>query len=279
MTPEKCPSCGTKLDPDMLHCPNCPMSFPEDDPNPGVNPIKETTLYRFLMPALFFAFFGALIWGVASGLFKLGDESAKAPGPTTRQLLGERDEKAERAANRRSASASSSDSDASSASGSDSSDSGRVSVTPADAAPEEKGTGEDTVIVSRAAEKPEAPVREWRLRGKVFDLLTLRPVASARIELVDSETNSRVQTRTDSTGRYRVVVRPLPGRGYAVSISKSGYAPNYLDPATGGVADMDAARRKELAADLASTLTATPALLSAPDANPLVTDFYLAPRR
>ena len=66
MTPAKCPGCGGDLRPEMLACPNCPLSFPEDD-RPAAGFSRD---HRFLLP-LVFAAAGAAIWYWGAGLIQL----------------------------------------------------------------------------------------------------------------------------------------------------------------------------------------------------------------
>src|ERR1035437_10382742 len=78
MTPDKCPGCGTRLKPDMLACPNCPMSFPEDDGLTDVsNPFKQSRYYQFLLPVLFFGGIAWGVWALAVGFMRLGEENFK----------------------------------------------------------------------------------------------------------------------------------------------------------------------------------------------------------
>lgn len=290
MTPEKCPGCGTKLSPEMLACPNCPMSFPEDEPSSGsVNPLKQSPYWNFVLPAVFFGALACGIWYIGIGLFHLGEEGAKtyAEKPNFMRSPAEEKKAAEEAAAK--------------AAGGDSSPTtegavfqpanpggGPASPGGSGAAGGEKGGGTAMISItpedaSDSVSSPSAPkakaVKEWRLRGNVYDLTTFKPVAGVAMVFVDEPTGVRRETRTDSQGRYRVIVPPLDGRGYVVSAIKSGYSPNYLDPATPGVRDLDADGRRSLAKNLASMLTATPASVQAEGAEPLVTDFYLAPRR
>ncbi|OGR97281.1 MAG: hypothetical protein A2V88_17600 [Elusimicrobia bacterium RBG_16_66_12] len=256
MTPQTCPGCGTKLEPEMLACPNCPMSFPEDEPTSGVHPLRQTKAYAFLMPALFFA---AVLGGVlylAFGLFRLGEQNAvPEPSPIFRDR-----------ASTTTASA-------------DSSPTGYSAAAPE----EEPAAGEEpaAVAVSIVAQEPEKKrrrVKEWRLRGHVYDLSTLRPVPGCALVFVDDQAGRRVETRSRDDGSYRVVAAPLPDRGYSASLSKQGYSPAYLNPGTEGVPQMPAAQRNELSKELSVTLTFTPYSVQAYDEQPLVTDFYLAPR-
>ena len=268
MTPEKCPACGVKLRPDMLHCPNCPMSFPEDDgPKGSINPLKESPYYKFLFPVCFFAAIGALVWYLGTGLMRLGMANNqieagnifgdKTPPPAPSPAPVAAPEGAAEAPD-----------------APPEEESGMVVISKLD----ENGTPiGDGAKALRA--RPKAP-SEWKLRGAVYDLQTLQPLAGCSLRFTDPATSRIVKTRTDSSGRYRAIVPPLPdGRGYDVTIEKNGYAPNYLNPGTEGVREMDADRRREMARDLSATLSASPATVSSPSEKPLVTDFYLAPRR
>ncbi|MDE2141934.1 MAG: carboxypeptidase regulatory-like domain-containing protein [Elusimicrobia bacterium] len=272
-TPPYCPSCFVKLEPDMRACPNCPMSFPEDDdlPKAASNPLKQSPYYQWAMPALFFVALGGLIWWLASGFFRLGEENAAAPSvgvAAAAKAGGER----ETAAFSTAAFASAANTSPSNSGGSSYEGSGTVSVAPAVEAP-------PPPAASEPPPKPVKAVKEWKLRGRVYDLTTLKPLSGCQLTFVDVETNRNIHTRTDAEGRYRALVPSLPDRGYALKAEKSGYSLNYLDPSTEGVRAMGAAARKELAKGLADTLTATPASLQAEGAAPLITDVYLAPRR
>lgn len=128
------------------------------------------------------------------------------------------------------------------------------------------------------AEQPveDVPGTEWRLRGVVYDLVSLKPISGCELTFTDSATRSREKCVTDSKGRYKITLAPLSGRGYQVTLVKSGYASNYLNPSTEDVAQMPAPSRVELSRDLAET-TAEPAMLQPYDGKPFVTDFHLAP--
>jgi hypothetical protein len=277
MTPSKCPGCGTKLTPDMLACPNCPMSFPEDeDDSSGGNPLKQSKYYQFVFPVLFFGAIGAIVWYIGSGLMRLGEEnnqletanflrgdsaqSSPAPSPSAAPA-------AEPAAGPKDGTAD--DGDA----GSDD-DGGAVSIVHAD----EPVRPAPRSPSRRRQPPPPEVVREWKLRGTVYDLATLKPLPGVQLTFADEGTNRSIRTRSDASGRYRVIVPPLDGRGYAVTADKKGYSPNYLDPGTEGVQEKDEADRKSLSRDLSSTLSATPFTVQSAGAKPLVTDFYLAPR-
>jgi hypothetical protein len=119
-------------------------------------------------------------------------------------------------------------------------------------------------------------VREARLRGAVYDLLTLKPVAGAKLILTDNETNARAETVTNSKGQYRTVLPPLTGHGYLVAITKPGYAASYAGPESAGVSDLDPGSRKEMARQLSRSVEA-PTSLEPGNDEPFVTNFFLAP--
>jgi|GEM_PF-3490103 len=272
MTPEKCPNCGTKLRKDMLSCPNCPMSFPEDDPASRVHPLKQSKYYQFLLPSLFFLALGYLVWSLGMGLFHLGEQSADG-NDVSGMMHGAVPTVENPTQTQRNVAMG-------------------VSEAPKTPAPAPEPPAEEVVIVAHDSEptsisnsvsEPPAPprkaVREWRLRGSVIDLVSLKPLSSVAVVFVDQQQNRRIETRTDSSGMYRTVVPSLPDRGYTVQIAKDGYSPTYLDPSTDGVKRMTVDKRRALARDLGATFTSEPATVQAPDGKPLVTDFYLAPRQ
>ncbi len=251
------------------------MSFPEDEGASEQNPLKQTAWYRFLPPLLLFAGIGAVVWTMATGLFSLGEENSKdlqkmgllkyASTAAVSAALSHQDAEAVVAGQTQAAAAPADAPAAPSAEGS-----GMIAISPADQAP-----APEPVFVTPASRRRAS---EWRLRGAVYDLTTLRPLAGCRMGFSDPRSDRLVATRTDAAGRYRLVVPPLDGRGYAVSISKAGYAPVYLDPGTEGVRAMSPSKRAGLAKDLAATLGGTPAEVQGLSDEPLITDFYLAPR-
>lgn len=228
---------------------------------------SQARYYQFALPLVFFAALGMTIWWLASGLFRLGEDNANTP-----QLKFTSEKPA--------------DSEASypqpkpgdSSKPSSEQGSGTVSIQPIDDTPPPPAVA-PIVAPPPPAPKPVKMVKEWKFRGKVYDLTTLKPLAGVQLDFTDPETNKNIRTRSNSTGLYRAIVPSLPDRGYSLTAAKNGYSPNYLDPGTEGVRQMSEAERKELADGLAATLTASPASMQGIGAAPLVTDLYLAPRR
>ncbi|MDE2489730.1 MAG: carboxypeptidase regulatory-like domain-containing protein [Elusimicrobia bacterium] len=269
--PAKCPGCGAKLEPDMLACPNCPMSFPEDDSASEVHPLKQTRWYGVVMPLLFFAGIGALIWMLATGFWRLAQENNQADNSSYPTRGAPAEAAPEPGTD---ASAVSAASTAAAVPAEDQ----EVLVTGDASSSEGASAAPARAPAAAPAPPPPPPPTHWRLRGTVYDLSTLKPLPGCWVRFVDVDANRSVTARTDAGGRYRTIVPALDGRGYEVRLSKSGYAPSYLDPRTRGVREMSAAERAGLARGLATTLTQSPAVLQTSDAKPLITDFYLAPR-
>lgn len=130
--------------------------------------------------------------------------------------------------------------------------------------------------VSVGAGQAEEEVREWRLRGGVYDLVTLKPVPRCAMTFADEGSTARLRSSTDSQGRYRVTVPALKNRGYAVALQCQGYASSYLNPGAEGVRAMSEEDRRSLASDLAKALD-PPYTLQAYASKPLITDFFVAP--
>lgn len=288
--PAKCPDCGTKLEPEVEACPNCPWSYKE--PEGENHPLKaESRLRDVALPAAFFGLLGFGVWKLGLGLLKVGqdqsqletgsfttggapvskaavdknmeDSIAKARAIIdgdaagvggTRDLQAELENRAPGAAGEPKG--------------------GGVAVMPSDAP--DPGEGQGTISVTKETGTAERAPREWRLRGRVYDLVTLKPVAGAMIVLLDNETNARAETMTNAEGRYRTVLPPLRERGYVVAIKKNGYAQSYAGPESAGVKDLDAGSRKELARQLGRSVEPPTSLEPGSEA-PLVTDFFLAP--
>ena len=264
--PANCPLCGTKLQPDWESCPNCPMSF--QDAPPEKSALQNDNFRAFGIPLILFGGLAWFMWAGSQYLWRTAEEGTKSTVAATKATLANAG-KGSAGANATVAQAiveslkTGRDEPASASSGSD------------EVPPEEEGPGVVSVTPEKGPRR--AAVTEWRMRGVIYDLLTLKPVPGVHMIFTDNETNSKAQILTDGQGRYRAVLPALHGRGYLVSLSKTGYLKSYLDPGTEGVADMPLERRTEIAKEL-SSLIAEPASLQPNGDTPLVTDFHMAPR-
>ncbi|MBI4061252.1 MAG: hypothetical protein HY403_07460 [Elusimicrobia bacterium] len=244
--PAKCPGCGAKLQRDWEVCPNCPMSFRA--PPPEKTALQSDGFRNYGLPLIIFGGLACAVWSLGQYLWRETEEGTKpvpvaAASPSAPQI-------SKPAAP-------------------------PLPLEKRPVAEEDEGAGVVSIMPAPRARRK--PVREWRMRGAVYDLMTLKAVPGVLMVFTDNKTNSRAQTLTDARGRYRVVLPPLAGRGYLVALLKSGYAKSYLDPGTEGVSEMSLERRKELVGEL-SSLVAEPASLQPYSDAPLETDFHMAPK-
>lgn len=251
--PPKCPMCGTALQPEMEGCPNCPMSFHDAPPEKGA--FQNDNFRNFGIPIMIFGGLAWAMWWFSQYMWRTAEEgtqtvttaiknTADTGSPTTPPT-------------------------------------GRVNAVPAAEPPvdEEPPAEAEAPVVSVTPERRgrgKAAI-EWKMRGVIYDLITLKPVPGVHMIFTDNVTNSKAQIKTDEEGRYRVMLPSLPERGYLVSLSKPGYGKAYLDPGTEGVQEMTLDRRAEIVKEL-SSLIADPASLQPNGDTPLITDFHMAPK-
>lgn len=294
-----CPSCRSQVDADELHCPNCPYSFKEEEGVTAAEDRKGRSKEPFFwVIVVALGVFAA--WRVLNFVMTYADNDQDKSNPITRL--------AERAANdastataagvraRTGEGAAQTEEEQTAEAIRRATASGRVTIVRPDGRPA-PGAGEGTaapspsdddsasagddggvVIAHSSKERSEPPAKEWRLRGYVYDLVTLKPVSHATLVLKDAELNRRFELVTGSDGRYRTVVPSLPGRGYSVQVQHPDYAVTYLNPGVEDVRDKGEQERREMAQELTHALDA-PYTVQGLGKTPVVTDFYLAPLR
>lgn len=277
-TPAKCPGCGTKLEPEAEICPNCPMSFNGQD-DEGPNPLKhESKYWAFVMPLAFFAILGLAVWKLGTGLLGIGLDQTQAErgsfsagggAPVTQEAVAKNIQASAQALVGEGAAP------AVSTRAPDAAFASPAAAAAAVADAETQGHGVVSIVKETGASQART-AREWRLRGAVYDLVTLKPVAGAKLILLDNEANTRAETVTNAQGRYKTVVPALNKNGYLVSIAKAGYAASYAGPESAGAGELDPGSRLELARQLARTVEAPTSLEPGSD-EPYITDFFLAP--
>ena len=145
---------------------------------------------------------------------------------------------------------------------------------------EARSGDQGTISVMKEAGGPRrAEVTEWKLTGRVYDLVTLKPLGACTVELLDNAVNARAQTVTDTTGRFRILLAPLQDRGYLVSISRPGYAKSYFSPTPENPLPTSPMAREDLARGLPSTVAAPAVLMPPTGERTGSADFFLAPLR
>lgn len=262
--PPQCPSCFTALEPEMESCPNCPMSFRDAPPEKGA--LENDNFKTFGIPLIIFGGLAGVLWWYSQTMWtavSAGVEDQPLKPPPTQQAPADQSASAMIQAEV--------DKLAAMQGG------GEAPPTAESALDADAEEGDGSISVMKGQGPRSKVITEWKMRGMIYDLLTLTPVAGARLVFTDNDTNLRAVIQSDGTGRYRAILPPLPGRGYVVTISKPGYSNSYLNPGTEGVGEMPLDRRRELVKELSSAI-AEPASLEPNSDTPLVTDFHLAPR-
>lgn len=244
---KRCPRCKGEAPVDAPHCPHCPYSWPEEDEAPGVSrsltPSWSPVPLVLLLAA---AGLGAIGWLI---VVRKGDVIEPPPQAPSSVLYAPR----------------------------------KPITTQREPEPEPAApAGRDTEAEARFVREQvgledEPEVKEWRLRGTVFDLTTLAPLPRCLVVVTQASTGAKFETMTDASGRYRLLVPALQRDSYQVKLQAAGYSRSYLNPEVENVSRMSEAKRRELASELAATFLPPYELTGS--AQPLITDFYLAPER
>ena len=282
---KRCPSCRTEVADDARVCPNCPWMFPDEDQEPEVGaPPTAVATHWSPLPLVFFGLFFFIVFGVWFYFVRQSEKGAATPlepeTPLTipQPTLPQVEPPAPPAPV---ATVTKPEPPAKPPEAGSKTKKPKASARPPKSEDEEEEEAPSPVVTvlnlpPEPPPKPLPPVKEWKLRGFVYDLITLRPVSHCRLVLSDIDTNARFETTTDGSGRYRAILPPLPDRGYLVTISQNGYAPTYVDPGTEGVRSKSGQERQSLCRELVGAVL-QPASLQPRRADPLQTDFYLAP--
>jgi hypothetical protein len=267
--PAKCPLCDTKLRPDWESCPNCPMSF--RDAPPEKTALQGDAFRNYGIPLMIFGGIAYFVWMIGAYMLRVGEDNAKSGGANiVKQAVS----------GNTPAPAGVVPSDSAGIQGLvDEQTTGkfeRKSIAPKLVSPSAEEQGSGTISIMRNKSQPKI-VNDWKMRGAVYDLITLKPAAGAILTFTDNMTNSRAQVTADAHGKYKALLPPLVGRGYVVTLFKVGYEKTCLDPRIEGVRDLPLARRRELVKELASMIS--PPFAFEPDTEePQTNDFYLAPK-
>ena len=254
---KSCPSCRTVVDDDAAVCPNCPWIFPDEMTSARMEktvPAPWSPLPMLILAGVALAIAGG--WIVFVKTVRHSDREPTAAPQSAPAAIQEAPAPMAAKAEPRPAPPS-------------------VAAQP-EAAEAATPPPPPAAVPATPAQKPLPPVKEWRLRGHVYDLMTLRPVARCAIILSDLETDAHFETATDDAGLYRAILPPLPGRGYSVGVTHTNHAATYLDPAVLEVPRMPIEVRRNLCRELATAVRG-PITLQPLGSSPLVTDFYLAP--
>ncbi len=129
-----------------------------------------------------------------------------------------------------------------------------------------------------APDAPRPPPRasraaKWRFRGKIIDIISLKPVADADLVFVAAN-GKRATTATGAGGDFRVSMPPAPG-GYELRITHPDYDSKYL--ANKNHLGMDEDERKKVAEKLVSSYAKNLSVKPGGDGR-MNQDYLLVPR-
>ena len=124
-------------------------------------------------------------------------------------------------------------------------------------APSSSGPGQTPDALPRPPEpEPEPePSDDWTVHGTVYDLLSLRPCAGARLTFENHASGMIYKAKTDAKGRYTIHMPKLSDTdgGYRVAVSAKGYVGDYLEESSPPFASRNLAHRQEAANEAAQT--------------------------
>ncbi|HBL17794.1 MAG TPA: hypothetical protein DD417_13860 [Elusimicrobia bacterium] len=100
---------------------------------------------------------------------------------------------------------------------------------------------------------PQPDGNAWVVEGRVYDLVTLSPVADAQVSFRSVASGDEREAQTDAAGRYRVSLPKIQEGGYAVSFRRQGYGDRYLEDMSPAYESQSAEARREVLTMLDST--------------------------
>ena len=116
------------------------------------------------------------------------------------------------------------------------------------------------------------------MRGKIYDLLSLKEIPGCKIVFIHPETSARYETSTFADGGYKTTVPSLAKGGYDVAFSHPEYHSSFLMSTHQQAARLPAAQRRREAERLVGVLN-KPVELSADGKKPAQSEFFLIPKK
>lgn len=128
------------------------------------------------------------------------------------------------------------------------------------------------------AKDPAAEEAEhWLVKGQVYDLLSLKPVRSARLVFTKKSTGQAFTVKAGADGRYSVQLPPGGEGGYELEASHPLYRPSYLEETEPPYKRQSEARRVEAARLIINSEVLHVPLQMPEGASELVYDVVLSP--
>lgn len=115
-----------------------------------------------------------------------------------------------------------------------------------------KGSPSKTSL-SDSSGAEEAPENQWTINGRVYELLSLKGVAGARLTFTDKNDGHAFKSVTKADGSYKIALPRMQDGGYEVTVSHKDHRPDYLDEMEPAYDHQSRSRRLEAAQMLAQT--------------------------
>jgi hypothetical protein len=135
----------------------------------------------------------------------------------------------------------------------------------------------ETALSSAAAGQPARP-DYWALRGHIYDLYSLKPVAQAALTFTSRATGERLLSRTDGAGDFSLRLPRIAEGGYDIAVRHPRYLDNFLEENSPPYKTMSLDRRQRAGALLLQTEVLHVPYLPAPDEERPQIDLVLLPR-
>jgi hypothetical protein len=120
---------------------------------------------------------------------------------------------------------------------------------------------------------------QWAFYGRVYDLITLRPVAGVQLNFQSTSNGGGMQARTDEHGRFLVVLPRLSSGSYEIRGSHPKYASPVLYEPDIPYAKLPLAQRRDIARSAQDGDMTLPPLSDVAGEESLLRNLFLAPRR
>jgi hypothetical protein len=120
---------------------------------------------------------------------------------------------------------------------------------------------------------------QWALRGRVYDLMTLLPVADVQLDVSTPGGGNASAAATDEKGRYVVLLERLSRGSYELHAAKPGYASVALYEADIPYAALSVEKRREIAAAARDGDVPAPPINDVGGEDSVRRDVFLAPQR
>lgn len=98
-----------------------------------------------------------------------------------------------------------------------------------------------------AVPAPPPPPAKWTFEGRVYDMMSLKPVKGAVLLFMTQSEEETFEANTDDQGRYRIVVPSRP-RGFKIVVDHVDYISEYFDEADPPYRSWTTAKRRQLRA-------------------------------